>query len=113
MVRAKLRLQMFKRNRPFKVKQSNITILENTERLKEKLESFIENTKDIDIKTKYNKFEELLITRVKSNPSNRKEGIKWLTNETKELLRNRAILTSMAQKTKESRKDIADLSKKI
>lgn len=38
MVRAKLQLNMFKKNRPFKIKQTNITTLENTERLKEKLE---------------------------------------------------------------------------
>lgn len=104
MVRAKLQLNMFKKNRPFKVKQTNITTLENTERLKEKLEDIIENTKDLNTQNKYNKFEELLNTKKRSKPRNEKDTIKWLTNKTKELLKNRVKLISMTKKMKSIRR---------
>lgn len=113
MVRAKLQINTQKKNRPFKVKQINNIKLESTESLKEKLDHFIAETKNLDIQSKYNNFQELLYTNKKGKLANRNDRLKWMTNETKELIRKRADLISIPEKTKTTRNDISDISKKI
>lgn len=111
MVRAKLQTNALKQNRPFKIKHANTGTLDNTDSLKGKLEQFIEKTKDLDIQNKYNKFQELLYNKGKlENKINKRD---WVSNKTKELLRNRADLISNLEKTKTIRNEIAKISKAI
>ncbi|CAK1594060.1 unnamed protein product [Parnassius mnemosyne] len=113
MLRAKLQINTLNKDRPFKVKQTNSLTLEITDSLKGKLEQFIEKTKDLDIQSKYNKFEELLYTTKKGKMESKNNRIKWITNKTKELIRSRADLICNPEKTKTIRKDIPNLSNKI
>lgn len=105
MVRAKLQTNALKQNRPFKIKHANTRTLDNIDSLKEKLEQFIEKTKDLDVQNKYNKFQELLYNKDKlENKTNKRD---WVSNKTKKLLRNRADLISNLEKTKTIRNEIA------
>lgn len=90
MVRAKLQLKISKGNRPFKAKHLSKVGLEPPGKLKENLDTFIENTITLNTQQKYNKFEELISKKNVNKTKNERNNLQWLRDETKELPKSRA-----------------------
>lgn len=112
MVRAKLHFTTSKKDRPFILKPTT-TLIENSQNLKENLENFTRLTGHLDTQNKYEKFEELLHTKESRKPKIKYNSAKWLTRETKELLKIRTELISLPGKTKQDRQNISKISNKI
>ncbi|CAB3259535.1 unnamed protein product [Arctia plantaginis] len=114
MVRAKLlHTDSTKKNRPFRVKTTKTIIPEATNKLEKELINFIENTKELNIQHKYNKFEDLMKTKKTTGTAKEKKTVKWLTDETKEMLKTRVELISTTAKTRITRTKIREISKSI
>lgn len=111
MVRTKMKINEPRITRPFKAKPNTI-LSTNITLTKESLQEFMENTIDLNVKDKYNKMQGLLSTK---KTIRSKEGIriKWISEETETLLKARAELIKIVNKTKSIRSNITEISKQI